>query len=186
MNNILEAIRHYANNQNLEIDVDFTLQEDNGEGLYVKEWHVAGIEKPTQIQLEAIDIQINDACVLNNAKEAKLVENQANFDAIRNGIKVIDNIPINVDPTSCLNITGQCSIIMLNIMMQNPPITTTWYCDSNYPHEYTQQGFLTLGQTVGYTIFLIQQKLSQNKIAIAAATSLEELNAIDINYDVYG
>jgi hypothetical protein len=186
MNNIIESIRHYASNCSLEIDVDFTLQQDNGEGIYVKDWYVEGIVKPTQLQLETISIQINDACVFNCLKEEKLLENQANFDSIRNGIKVIDNVPINIDPTSCLNIVGQNSVLLLNIMTQSTPLPVTWFDDNNLPNEYTREEFMVLGQTVATTIFLIQQKLSANKIAIEAATSIQELNAIDTNFAVYG
>lgn len=188
MNYIIQAIKQYANNQNLENGIDFTLQNDNDNGVYLKDWYVEGITKPTMEQLQAIEQQICNCCELTCLKEQKLIENQANFDYIYfHGVKIFNNAPINVDFYSCLNILGMNAAIDDNRNQPGypiivPPLSITWRGDDNQSYVCTEEEFKQLSRIVLDLKNNIQQKLSINKLAIAAATTIEELNLIDTDY----
>lgn len=146
---------------------------------YIREWNVEGIEKPTKEQILSI---MDNICNVEVLRAEKLIENQTNYLSIRNGVKVVNGVPINIDPTSITNIIGQELLVTINKAKDRTPLTITWFDDVNVANEYTEDEFEALSNTIAVTIFLIQQKLSTNKIAIANATTIEELNAIDTNY----
>lgn len=162
-------------------EIDYLLRDD-GNGVYVSQWNVTSIAEPTMEQLTTISDNLSSAIELQEQKVILLAQNQNNYNIRRYGIKTINGVNINIDPVSSVNISGQILGIMFNRMSNGNPTTITWFDDDNMGHQYTEDEFITIGQTVAYTIFLIQQKLSNNIISINAATTLGGLNSISIDY----
>ena len=174
---IQHAINYYVGRPCI-VGIDYTLQDD-GQGTYIKTWNIVDVSFPLPFQLEPYF----SLCELDFAKMSKLNLNEINYSAKRNGIEVIDGISINIDPISCGNITGQNMLIFVGRLTGANPLSITWFCDNNIGHAYTEEEFITLSKRVSDVIFIIQQKLSANKLAIADALTLEELELIDTTYN---
>ena len=161
---IINLVDNSIQNSNMETTEDLT---NNGYDL--TQWSIASDSQVSTYLFQQ---------VVNKAYET----NQANYDSKRNGVEVINGVAINIDPISCINITGQILQIYVNKASGGSPLSVPWLDDSNLPHVYTEDEFISLGQTVSYVIQQIQFKLSNNKIAIQNATTMDDLNNIDMNY----
>jgi hypothetical protein len=172
------SVQIYANNINLINGINYIFQDD-GDGLYLKLWDIQGYIAPTMDQLQSIS---DNQVAFEMAQSNKMDENQTNYNSIRNGIKVINDVPINIDPVSSTNIAGKVIYILNNRLSGGQPLTITWMDNVNIGHQYTEDEFISLATTVATTIENIQFKLSGNKLAIQAATTQVDLDAIDTDY----
>lgn len=115
-------------------------------------------------------------------KQQKIIEDNKAFNEARNGIKTINGVKINIDPTSSVNITGKILEIMVNRSQGLTPLSVEWFDDENKPHIYTEDEFIEIGKITSAYIQTIQAKHSNNAVNIPLCETIEELNAIDINY----
>ena len=81
MTNLYLKIVAYLNKHPKEKEVSL---QDDGQGAYIKEWNVEGVDKPTDAQLDALSSQVttlknNAIAVANRQKEYGLVEKQIEF-----------------------------------------------------------------------------------------------------------
>jgi hypothetical protein len=173
---IREAIDNYVGRACYP-GTDYKLQDD-GAGVYIKEWNITSIVQPTMAQLDIIVTQSTPSIELEILRQQKFEENQANYDVIRNGVKVVNGVPINIDPVSCGNLVGCVVGIMSGISV----VPVVWMCDRNIEHRYTMEEFSALCVIIFNLITDIQRKLSANKLSIASATTTAELNAISTDY----
>lgn len=179
MNYIQEAISHYVGRECV-VGIDYSLH-DIGNGVCIEQWYIQDKAKPTILQLQTIANNLAPSIQLEELKELKMAENQANYDIVSNGVKVINGVPINIDPKSQANLIGEIVAIMSGI--STPPIV--WMCDNNIEHDYSLEEFSNICAIVFGIITNTQKKLSANKIAIANAKTVEELNAIDLDYNIF-
>ena len=142
MQYIHEAIEFYVGRACVS-EIDYTIQDD-GQGAYIKQWNIQDKSKPTELQLQTISNNLAPQIELEAVRQEKLEENQHNYDALRNGVKVVDGVPINIDPVSISNVSGQIILIIAGKVLGNPPLNIIWFDDDNIEHIYTEEQFMIL------------------------------------------
>ena len=103
MTNLSHKIKLYANRE-----IDFrneVILQDDGNGAYIKEWNL-DIDKPTDVQLNALEAQANEVERLNQIRENRAKE-YPDFKEYLDGIVKGNQAQIDKYIADCLSVKAK-------------------------------------------------------------------------------
>lgn len=142
-----------------------------------KSYTITYTETSTQIIENAVEIIPDPAIVLQNAKQAKVSENDtARDEALLQGV-TYKNVLFDSDTDQKINL-----LAIVSTMSDEDEIT--WFGMDNQPLECTKQDLINIGGLITQLHSFCWNKNALIKQAIEDATTVEEVNAIEIDYEV--
>ena len=136
-------------------------------------------ERPI-VNFEFVDTPEYLAKELEQAKKAKQAEQKAICGTLLQGLYK----NINIDDKSMGYFAMFSSKILLNIVQGKPPLVINFGDNDNVYKDYTQEEFIGLIEEIGAYKTTLEQRQSEIAVAIDNAKTMEELNVIDISYEV--
>lgn len=144
---------------------DFIVENNHQKGYEIRE---------TETELQAWGADDND--LLMQAKEQKIAENDKKRDiALLSGV-TYQNILFDSDTEQKTNLTAK-------FLMMSDTDTVTWFGMDNQALLCTKADILAIGQLIEELHSFCWENNAYIKEQIANAETVEEVNAIEINYD---
>ena len=120
-----------------------------------------------------------DNKALEQAKQTKILENDTLRDSALNQGVTYDNILFDSDVDQKINLLAIVSTM-------NDTDTITWFGMNNQPLECTKQDLINIGTLIMDLHTFCWTKNTEYKTEIANCTTVEEVNAIVIDYEERG
>lgn len=159
-----------ANRQKLENTLSFMPQykdleiQETEEGYTIVDYQLVTVEEAEEIEVE-------------KAKRVKIQENDIERDVALNAGVTYKNVLFDSDTDQKVNL-----LAMVSAMSDED--TIVWYGKDNQPLECNKEDLTNIGVLITQLHTFCWTKNAEIKAEIAEASTFEELNAIDIDYNM--